>query len=197
MNRTQESQFNDFVLWMGRPLFRPYLINHIFSYKRTVQIVLISLTISLAGSLWDNTKFDWNNLVGFVAILCIVGFLQIILKIFGYHNTKYWITKDAVYIQTGVIKPTVASIRKGKILFIDIKKSTEEEKRGAGTVVIDDGELKRRDLEEYKVYKKLIAIKNPEEAVRLLWQMPLASAPLRSPPWLFPSQPSFHRNSAP
>jgi uncharacterized membrane protein YdbT with pleckstrin-like domain len=168
MNSTEKSQFSDIVLWMGRPLFKPYLINHIFGYKSTIQILLIGLVISLFSSLWDNKIFDWSNFLSFIIILCIAGIFQLLVKIIGYRNTKYWITNDAVYIQTGVIKSTVISIQKNTILFINVKKSDAEEKLGAGTIIIDDGEIKKKELEEYKVYKNLIAIKNPEVALRLL-----------------------------
>jgi Bacterial PH domain len=168
MDRNQESQFDDIVLWTGRPLFKPYLINHILSYQSTIRILITGLAISSIGSLGNNPGFDWNTFLTFSAILCIAGIVQILLRIVSYRNIKYWITKDAVYIQNGVIRPVVISIQKDKIIYIDIKKSSAEEKQGAGTVIIDDGEIKKRDLDEYKVYKNLIAIKNPEEAVRLL-----------------------------
>lgn len=103
----------------------------------------------------------------FFGILCFAALIQILLKIIGHHNTKYWITKDAVYIQAGVLKPIITLIKKDKILFIDIEKSNAEKKYEAGTLVIDDGETKKGDLEDYKVYKRLIAIRHPEEAVGL------------------------------
>ena len=168
MSKAQVNQFDDIVLWIGRPLFKPYLLNHIFSYESTIQILLIGLIFPLFGSVLNKTNFDWKNFSVFVLLLSVGAIIQILLKIIGYRNTKYWITKDALYIQTGVISPNVISIPKNTILFIDIEKSSAEQKLNAGTVIIDDGELKKRDLEEYKVYKKLIAIANPEDAVRFL-----------------------------
>jgi hypothetical protein len=166
MSKTQENQFN--VLWTGKPLFKPYLLNHIFSYDSTIQILLIGLIFPLLGGILDKTSFDWYSFIVFILLLCVGAIVQTLLKIICYRNTKYWITKDALYIQTGLIKPKVVSIQKNRILFIDIEKTTTEQKHNAGTVIIDDGELKIRDLEEYKVYKKMIAIPNPEDAVRVL-----------------------------
>jgi len=164
---TQESQFDDVILWMDKPLFKPYLINHIFSYRSTVQILVIGLGLSLTFCLWKGAKYDWNGFLSFVTVLSVVAFFQILIKIVTYRNIKYWITKDTLYIQTGVIRPTVTSIQKSKIHSIDIQKSSAEKKYDAGTIVIDDGELEKRDSEEYKVNKKLIAVRNPEKAVRL------------------------------
>jgi uncharacterized membrane protein YdbT with pleckstrin-like domain len=167
MDRIEENQFND-IVWKGKPLFKPYFLNHILGWKSSVQILLIGLGFSLLGSLLNKTRFEWNDFLVFIIILCFAGAIQIFLKIITYRNTKYWITNDAVYIQTGAVLPSVISIQKKKILFVDIKKSNIEEKHCVGTVIIDDGEVKKADFEEYKVYKSLIAIKNPEEAIRLL-----------------------------
>jgi len=164
---TPTSQFDDVILWMDKPLFKPYLINHIFSYKGTIQILVTGLGLSLTFCLWNRTRYDWTGFLSFVTVLSVVAFVGILIKIVTYRNIKYWITKDAVYIQTGVINPTVTSIQKDKIHSIDIEKSRMEKKCDAGTIVIDDGELRKADSEEYKVYKKLIAVKNPEKAVRL------------------------------
>jgi membrane protein YdbS with pleckstrin-like domain len=168
MDSNRKSQFDDIVLWSGRPLFKPYLINHIFSYLSTIRILLIGLTIALSGSMWNNKKIDWNSFLLFIVILSIAFILQVLFKIVGFRNIRYWITKDAVYIQTGAIRPGVILIQKSKILYANIEKSSAEEKYGVGTVIIDDGEIRKPDLDEYKVLKKLIAIKNPEKTIRLL-----------------------------
>jgi hypothetical protein len=81
MNTTQGSKFDDFVLWTGKPLFKPYLTIHTFSYQSTVRILLIGLAIGLFGSLWDNRRFDWNTFFVFIAILSAAGIVQILLRI--------------------------------------------------------------------------------------------------------------------
>lgn len=67
MKTSDKNQFRDVVLWSGKPLFHPYLFNHILSYKSTIQILLIGLAIALTGSLLYKTKFDWNGFFAFLA----------------------------------------------------------------------------------------------------------------------------------
>jgi uncharacterized membrane protein YdbT with pleckstrin-like domain len=166
MTINPKSQLNDLVLWIGKPLFKPYLVTQIIAYKWTIIILLLGIGIPLIGTTLDGSLFNWENTIAFICIVTAIGIGQILLKIIGFKNRKYWITKEAVYIQSGVIRSSVRVIEKSKMVFIDVKKNKFDRKYNTGTIVIDCGETKRRDNEEYKIYQRLEAIQNPEEVLR-------------------------------
>jgi uncharacterized membrane protein YdbT with pleckstrin-like domain len=168
MNQPQNNQYPDVVLWTGKPLFKPYITDYILSTLSGLQLFLVFLTITLGGAILQHEKYNWAAIVTFSVFIGVIYFIQTVLRIIGYRNVKYWITKDAVYIQKGVISAEVVSVHKKNMIRIDITKSRLEEKLGAGTIVIDDGETKEDDGKEVRVYKNLFAIKDPEAAVRLL-----------------------------
>jgi membrane protein YdbS with pleckstrin-like domain len=168
MDEKYKNRFTDVVLWKGKPLFRPYLVKHIFSYNGVIQILLMGIGISIIGSLINKMNYDWKGFFSFVVVLCCAGAIQTLFKAISYNKTCYWITKDAVYIQSGLIKPEVTAIEVAAIRFVNIEKSAIEEKNNAGTIIIDCGETELRDNEEYKILHKLLAVANPEDVIRLI-----------------------------
>jgi hypothetical protein len=168
MNQPQNNQYPDVVLWTGKPMFKPYVTDHILKTVSGLQLFLVFLTITLGSTFLQHKKYNWEVIFIFSVFVSVMYFIQTVLHLIGYRNVKYWITKDAVYIQKGVISPEVVSVHKKNMIRIDITKSKREKKPGAGTIVIDDGETKEDDGKEVKVYKYLFAIKDPEAAVRLL-----------------------------
>lgn len=165
---THESLFDDIVLWQGKPLLRPYLINGIVANDWKIYLFITGFSVIMGSGLLKGEKFDLHILLTGLKILTIVCVVETLLWFVSYRNAKYWITKDAVYIQKGILSPKVISVQKKKIIRIDIEKSKAEKRLNAGTIIIDDGEIKDNDGKEEKVYKKLIAIEDPEAVVRLL-----------------------------
>lgn len=168
MDQSQINQQSEIILWTGKPLFKPYLMKHLLTYLTPLLINLVFLATCIAASLKHGEKYyDSFGFTTFTIIIILLT-IQTLYKIVAYRNTQYWITKDAVYIHPGGMQTIADSIPKKKIIHIDITQSKQEEKLGAGTIVIDDGETKEDDGKEVKVYKYLYAIKDPVAAVRLL-----------------------------
>jgi uncharacterized membrane protein YdbT with pleckstrin-like domain len=168
MDKNSKSQFDDTIIWIDKPVFRAYVKRHILTYKGAFQVLLIGSAISLLASLLNQQMYDWIGFLYFAGILLFVGITQLLLKMIGYNKTRYWITRQAVYIQGGIIKRRVTSIPRTSIIFLDIEMSEIERKCHAGTVLIDCGETKISDGEKQKLFRRLEAIPNPEAVIKLL-----------------------------
>jgi uncharacterized membrane protein YdbT with pleckstrin-like domain len=113
-------------------------------------------------------NYGWSDLITTCLIIVTPVLLVILFKLLAYHKTKYWITKDALYLQTGFLNTKTLVVHKADIIHINLEQTPFEKRNNAGTVIIDCGEMERIDNNESKVLYKLEALRNPVEVIRLL-----------------------------
>jgi len=89
-------------------------------------------------------------------------------KIIAYKKTVYLITNLRVVIKKGVIKDSITSLYKSKIVFLDLKASKTEQRFNVGTILIHLGEIRDFDGKKEKVFYKLESVKDPNNILRLL-----------------------------
>lgn len=167
MAEDQQSQFDDVIIWIGKPLFKPYALHHILKIEDTIRFFVISIILFLLFSVFGGTIYNWKSLLIFILVVIGTHIIGISFKILNYKKIKYWITKEHLYIQNGLSRsPTI--IEKKKIIFINTEISGIDKKYDTATVLIDTGEIKTEDTGKHKVYHRLESIENHTEVLRYL-----------------------------
>lgn len=161
--------YDEEILWTGKPKFLPYIIKGIgpLLFTLVIAIVWISFTKNLM-KVPGNDAFQFFWLAGLLPL--VLGAFTFLNRLLSYSNTAYGYSNKRVMIRTGFIGTDFKTIDYDKIAEIEVSVNAIERMEKVGTIRFFSGGTHTDDGHTTKVYDKWIAIENPYEVFKLVKQ---------------------------
>ncbi|AEW00295.1 hypothetical protein A4D02_23490 [Niastella koreensis] len=161
--------YDEEILWTGKPKLLPYILNGIgpFLFTLLIAICWISFTNNFMKAS-GTAPFPLIWLGGLVPL--VFGSFAFLNRLLSYRNTAYAYSNKRIMIRTGFIGTDFKTVDYDKIVEMEVRVNVIERMNNVGTIRFFSGSTQTDDGHTTKTYDKWIAIENPYEVFKLVKQ---------------------------
>jgi uncharacterized membrane protein YdbT with pleckstrin-like domain len=154
--------------WTGRPDYMPFLIQQVIETGAMAVFLLCSYALYYLIQDTSGKSFSWTLLHVVFGFVFLRQAYYSSKKLIEYRYLYYRITDDKVEIIRGKNQEDLKVIFKGRIQFVQAKRSFGDRIYGTKTIKLYSGELTSPNDEPKKKFDELENIKEEKEVMLLL-----------------------------
>lgn len=156
------------ILWLGKPVFIPYILRSIWVNLFTIAFGVIWIVGTKGISNGESDQNSWTWLFGLLAL--IHGGYMLLYQLFSFPNTAYGYSNRRVMMRTGFIGTDFKTIEHAKISEIEVNVNMFERWFNVGTIRFFSGQTETDDGETVKLYDGWISVKDPYTVFKMVKQ---------------------------